>query len=135
MSASFSVRPPNVYCKIVNQEEHDVLVRLQPQNLTKHHIAHLLHPPYPLPLSKWILIMLFLGTRPHPCNIGPPDDMLTRTRQLCEAVIFLHTNCVTHMDIKFDNIVVSHPPKYRVTLLDLGPVACTGPLEPWFRQA
>ncbi|KAJ7655382.1 hypothetical protein B0H17DRAFT_1186046 [Mycena rosella] len=61
-----------------------------------------------------------------PRSIGPPGDLLARMRQFCDAVAFLQANCVTHMDIKLDNVVVGEAPEYHITLLDLG-VACAWP--------
>ncbi|KAG7087775.1 hypothetical protein E1B28_013717 [Marasmius oreades] len=111
-----------VWCKLIGKGELETFETLEKLDPSTHHIASLLLPPHHLPATDQYLITMpdygddlniimkqrLSGTR-----------IQTIARQLCEAIEFLHSHNLYHLDIKPQNLAIDDFTS-DLTVIDLG---------------
>ncbi|KAG7093095.1 hypothetical protein E1B28_009382 [Marasmius oreades] len=113
-----------VWCKLIGEGELETFRTLEPLNPSAHHIVALLLPPHHLPTGQYLITMPDYG---HDLNWVSMvfKERLAGTRiriiahQLCEAIQFLHSNNLYHLDIKPQNLTIDHHTS-NLTVIDLG---------------
>ncbi|KAL0570465.1 Serine/threonine-protein kinase 17A [Marasmius crinis-equi] len=110
-----------ICCKIVDKDEAETFETLQRLGSVSYRICNLLLPPFLLPTGQFLITMphygqdlsMVTGPRLHGTAIH------TITRQLLEAVQFLHTHNLYHLDIKPQNLALAGN-STDLTVIDLG---------------
>ncbi|KAG7089326.1 hypothetical protein E1B28_011023 [Marasmius oreades] len=105
---------------------------LEPHDPGAHHVAALLLPPHRLGTDQYLITVPNYGIAIEK-NERNPSFLLHGTaiykiaRRLCEAIGFLHSHNVYHLDVNPQNIVI-HARTRHLTLIDLGwTVLCKQP--------
>ena len=106
-----------VYSKIISEHELSIYRALEPHNPGKHRIITPLFPIQRLGESD-----LYMVVTPDygDCFCPRSDEGIIRmSLELCQALSFLHSRRIAHLDIKLPNIALDHTTE-TLTLIDLG---------------
>ncbi|KAG7089319.1 hypothetical protein E1B28_011016 [Marasmius oreades] len=119
----------HVWFKVVHQAELDAFTFLEPHDPGAHHVAALLLPPHRLGTDQYLITVPNYGIdletvieKNWELNASFPllgTAIYKIARQLCEAISFLHSHDLYHLDVNPQNIVI-HPRTHQLTLIDLG---------------
>lgn len=112
-----------ICCKVVRETEMSYFKTLEQLSAdARHHIVGLALPPFQLPDGRYIIAMPDTGKSLDRIKGDQlSGDVIPHLiLQLCDAVSFLHSNNIYHLDIKPENITISEDRSNTLTLIDLG---------------
>ncbi|KAL0069189.1 hypothetical protein AAF712_003877 [Marasmius tenuissimus] len=102
-----------IWCKIVSQREFQVFKDLEEHDPDSHHVVPLIIEPLLLPSGDHLITMPHCGTNLHQL-IKPSERsvlagpvILQIAQQLCQAIAFLHSHNMYHLDIKPQNLALN----------------------------
>ncbi|KAK7032368.1 hypothetical protein VNI00_013116 [Paramarasmius palmivorus] len=111
----------SVWCKLIDDDELETFKTLEPSDPSSHRIASLVLPPYLLPSGHHLIAMPDYGYDLNAVNGRSLSGTRLHviTRQLIEAIQFLHSHNLCHLDIKPHNLAMDHRTS-DLTVIDLG---------------
>ncbi|KAJ8091712.1 hypothetical protein PM082_020947 [Marasmius tenuissimus] len=109
---------PKAFLKMILEHERSIYEALEPHNPSEHHIATALYPIHQLGESDLFILVTQDYGAPY-FYPGTDEGIIHMCLELCEAVLFLHSHHIAHLDIKAANVAVDRTQKALI-LLDLG---------------